>query len=140
MLANSSGLPARPYYPHSSHFSPSSRCKLSLSPNCSCFVNSTKSSKFISLSLLLSAKNYPRKFSVKALAQEPRVSESETVATDAPPSFPQPVSVKIPYGDRHVWPLLIFIYFFMILCCVLLGIAMPLCYINSFLFRCCDFL
>ncbi|XP_044499742.1 polyribonucleotide nucleotidyltransferase 1, chloroplastic isoform X2 [Mangifera indica] len=102
MLANSSGLPARPYYPHSSHFSPSSRCKLSLSPNCSCFANSTKSSKFISLSLLLSAKNYPRKFSVKALAQEPRVSESETVATDAPPSFPQPVSVKIPYGDRHI--------------------------------------
>ncbi|KAJ0014489.1 hypothetical protein Pint_20716 [Pistacia integerrima] len=102
MLLNPSGLHSRPYYPHSSHFSLSSRCKLSLSPSCPCFINSKKSSKFRFLSLLLSPRNYTGTFIVKALAQEHQVSDSETLTADAPPSFPQPVSVKIPYGDRHV--------------------------------------
>ncbi|KAK9201281.1 hypothetical protein WN944_016482 [Citrus x changshan-huyou] len=101
MLATSpGGLHIRPYYPHSSHFSLSSRCKLSLSSNCPRFSTSQKSSKFRSLSLLFSRRKYSERFSVRASATGPEVSEP--VLSDALPSFPQPVSVKIPFGDRQI--------------------------------------
>ncbi|KAH9728647.1 polyribonucleotide nucleotidyltransferase 1 [Citrus sinensis] len=101
MLATSpGGLHIRPYHPHSSHFSLSTRCKLSLSPNCPRFSTSQKSSKFRSLSLLLSRRKYSERFSVRASATGPEVSEP--VLSDALPSFPQPVSVKIPFGDRQI--------------------------------------
>lgn len=134
MLANPSGLHSRPHCPYSSHFSLSSRCKLSLSPNCPCLINSRKSSKFRSLSW---------RFIVKSLAQEPQVSDSETLTADAPPTFPQPVSVKIPYGDRHVSFLLICTYYLFLLIfvltfffCVVLEIDMSLCCINIFQLHC----
>lgn len=101
MLATSpGGLHIRPYYPHSSHFSLSARCKLSLSSNCPRFSTSQKSSKLRSLSLLLSRRKYSERFSVRASATGREVSEP--VLSDALPSFPQPVSVKIPFGDRQV--------------------------------------
>lgn len=101
MLATSpGGLHIRPYYPLSSHFSLSARCKLSLSPTCPRFSTSQKSSKFRSLSLLLSRRKYSEQFSVRASATGPEVCEP--VLSDAVPSFPQPVSVKIPFGDRQV--------------------------------------
>ncbi|KAH9784675.1 polyribonucleotide nucleotidyltransferase 1 [Citrus sinensis] len=101
MLATSpGGLHIRPCYPHSSHFSLSARCKLSLSSNCPRFSTSQKSSKFRSLSLLLSRRKYSERFSVRASATGPEVSEP--VLSDALPSFPQPVSVKIPFGDRQI--------------------------------------
>lgn len=100
LAAHPSGLRCRPYYPHSSHFSLSSRCKHSLSSNSPRFLASGKSSKLCSLSLLLSRRTYSERFTVKSSAAEPEVSEP--VANDAVPSFPQAVSVKIPFGDRHV--------------------------------------
>ncbi|KAK1583773.1 hypothetical protein Q3G72_026794 [Acer saccharum] len=96
MLANPSSLHTRPYSPHSSHFSLSNnRCKLSLSPNCPRLFNSTNSSKFRSLSLLLSRRKCTRTFTVKALSTEPEPA-------DAAPTFSEPVSVKIPFGDRDI--------------------------------------
>ncbi|KAI9186074.1 hypothetical protein LWI28_013516 [Acer negundo] len=96
MLANPSSLHTRPYSPHSSHFSLSNnRCKLSLSPNCPRLINSTNSSKFRSLSLLLSRRKCTRTFTVKALSTEPE-------SADAAPTFSEPVSVKIPFGDRDI--------------------------------------
>ncbi|KAK2638338.1 hypothetical protein Ddye_026133 [Dipteronia dyeriana] len=96
MLANPSSLHTMPYSPHSSHFSHSSnRCKLSLSPNCPRLFYSTNSSKFRSLSLLLSRRKCTRTFTVKALSTEPEPA-------DAAPTFSEPVSVKIPFGDRDI--------------------------------------
>ncbi|KAK3198188.1 hypothetical protein Dsin_021603 [Dipteronia sinensis] len=96
MLANPSSLHTMPYSPHSSHFSLSNnRCKLSLSPNCPRLFNSTNSSKFRSLSLLLSRRKCTRTFAVKTLSTEPEPA-------DAAPTFSEPVSVKIPFGDRDI--------------------------------------
>ncbi|KAL5837373.1 hypothetical protein ACOSQ3_014542 [Xanthoceras sorbifolium] len=96
MLANPSSLHTRPYSFRSSHFSLSNpRCKLSLSPNCPRLFNSTNSSKFHSLSLLLSRRKCTRTFTVEALSTEPEPA-------DAAPSFSEPVSVKIPFGARDI--------------------------------------
>ncbi|TXG66415.1 hypothetical protein EZV62_007690 [Acer yangbiense] len=92
MLANPSSLHTRPYSPHSSHFSLSNnRCKLSLSPNCPRLFSSTNSSKFRSLSLLLSRRKCARTFTVKALSTEPE-------PVDAAPTFSEPVSILVETG------------------------------------------
>ncbi|KAJ6854941.1 polyribonucleotide nucleotidyltransferase 1 [Populus alba x Populus x berolinensis] len=98
MLANpsTSTLHHRPNYTHNPPCSLSNhRCKLSLSPNCPRFSNSAKSN-FSSLSLLLSRRKRERLFTVF------NAFEETSVAHDAPQSLPQPFSVKIPVGDRHI--------------------------------------
>uniref|UniRef100_A0A6M2EQ39 polyribonucleotide nucleotidyltransferase n=1 Tax=Populus davidiana TaxID=266767 RepID=A0A6M2EQ39_9ROSI len=98
MLANpsTSTLHHRPNYTHNPPCSLSNhRCKLSLSPNCPRFSNSAKSN-FSSLSLLLSRRKRERLFTVF------NAFEETYVAHDAPQSLPQPFSVKIPVGDRHI--------------------------------------
>ena len=100
MLANPSGLRSTPCYSQLSHFTFSNRCKLLLSPNCPRFLSSKKSSKFCSLSLLLSRNGVGgNRFAVRA-------SESIVAASDGggggASGFLQPVSVKIPFGDREV--------------------------------------
>ncbi|KAJ6296763.1 hypothetical protein OIU78_022479 [Salix suchowensis] len=98
MLANpgTSTLHHRPNYTHNPPFSLTThRCKLSLSPNFSRFSNSAKSN-FSSLSLLLSRRKRERLFTVV------NAFEETSVAHDAPQSLPQPISVKIPVGDRHI--------------------------------------
>ncbi|KAH8480784.1 hypothetical protein Peur_062395 [Populus x canadensis] len=98
MLANpsTSTLHHRPNYTHNPPCSLSNhRCKLSLSPNCPRFSNSAKSN-FSSLSLLLSRRKRERLFTVV------NAFEETSVAHDAPQSLPQPFSVKIPVGDRHI--------------------------------------
>ncbi|XP_002525684.2 probable polyribonucleotide nucleotidyltransferase 1, chloroplastic [Ricinus communis] len=102
MLANpsTSSLHTIPYHPQTSpSFSNSitTRCKLFLSPNCPRFIHSSFS-KFPSLSLLLPCKRGER-FSARAL-EDPEITES--VIVDGPQFFPQAVSVKIPFGDRHI--------------------------------------
>ncbi|XVE62495.1 hypothetical protein DITRI_Ditri06bG0122400 [Diplodiscus trichospermus] len=105
MLANPSGLRSTPCYSHPSHFTFSSRSKLLLSPNCPRFLCSKKSSKFCSLSLLLSINGIGgNRFSVKALA-ESGFSQPVAAAADSGvggSGFLQPVSVKIPFGDREI--------------------------------------
>ena len=107
MLANpgTSTLHNRPNYTHIPPFSLTThRCKLSLSPNFPRFSNSAKSN-FYSLSLLLSRRKRERLFtSVNAF-------EETSVAHDAPQSLPQPISVKIPVGDRHVSLLICLVHF-----------------------------
>ncbi|KAJ6951823.1 polyribonucleotide nucleotidyltransferase 1 [Populus alba x Populus x berolinensis] len=98
MLANpsTSTLHHRPNYTHNPPCSLSNhRCKLSLSPNCPRFSNSAKSN-FSSLSLILSRRKRERLFTVF------NAFEETSVAHDAPQSLPQPFSVKIPVGDRHI--------------------------------------
>uniref|UniRef100_A0A6N2KPB2 polyribonucleotide nucleotidyltransferase n=1 Tax=Salix viminalis TaxID=40686 RepID=A0A6N2KPB2_SALVM len=98
MLANpgTSTLHHRANYTHNPPFSLTThRCKLSLSPNFSRFSNSAKSN-FSSLSLLLSRRKRERLFSVV------NAFEETSVAHDASQSLPQPISVKIPVGDRHI--------------------------------------
>ncbi|KAF5725748.1 polyribonucleotide nucleotidyltransferase 1 chloroplastic isoform X1 [Tripterygium wilfordii] len=97
MLANPSGLHSRPYCPHRSLFSLTSRrCNLFLSLNCPRFVSPHKP-KPSSLSRILSRKCRER-FGIRALV-DPDVS---SVVSDDAPFFPQAVSVRIPYGDRHI--------------------------------------
>ncbi|XP_011004776.1 PREDICTED: probable polyribonucleotide nucleotidyltransferase 1, chloroplastic isoform X1 [Populus euphratica] len=98
MLANpsTSTLHHRPNYTHNPPCSLfNHRCKLSLSPNCPRFSNSAKSN-FSSLSLLLSRRKRERLFTVVNALEE------TSVAHDGPQSLPQPFSVKIPVGDRHI--------------------------------------
>jgi len=107
MLANpsTSTLHHRPNYTHNPPCSLSNhRCKLSLSPNCPRFSNSAKSN-FSSLSLLLSRRKRERLFTVV------NAFEETSVAHDAPQSLPQPFSVKIPVGDRHVSLLICLVHF-----------------------------
>ncbi|CAK7341563.1 unnamed protein product [Dovyalis caffra] len=98
MLANPSTSTLH-YRPSSTHNPPfihtNHRCKLSLSPNCPRFANFAKS-KFSSLSLLLSNRKLERLFTVV------KAFEETSVVNDGPQSLPQPVSVKIPVGDRHI--------------------------------------
>ncbi|XWS58573.1 hypothetical protein CRYUN_Cryun08bG0045800 [Craigia yunnanensis] len=104
MLANSSGVRSTPCYSHPSHFTLSQRSKLLLSPNYPRFLSSKKSSKFCSLSLLLSRNGFcSNRYAVKALA-EPGASESVAAAggSSGGSGFLQPVSVKIPFGDREI--------------------------------------
>ncbi|XP_022718817.1 polyribonucleotide nucleotidyltransferase 1, chloroplastic-like isoform X1 [Durio zibethinus] len=107
MLTNPSGVRSTPCYSHPSYFTFSNRCKLLLSPNCPRFLSSKKSSKFCPLSLLLPRNGVPsNRFAVRALA-EPEVSESDAAAADGcggagGSCFLQPVSVKIPFGDREI--------------------------------------
>ena len=91
MLANPSSRPC------CSQFLQPKSSKLFLFRNSHRNLTSRKS-KFGSLSLLLSTKN-ALGFSVRALA-DPSVSDA--VVSDASHSFPQPYSVKILIGDRHV--------------------------------------
>lgn len=104
MLANptSSLLRNTPYYHPPTrrlHFSLAGWNKISFSAKCPPYFSSkTSTSKLCSLSLLWSTSSVNR-FNVRALA-EPEVSEP--VPADASPVFPQPVSVKIPLGDRHI--------------------------------------
>ncbi|KAJ6761742.1 POLYRIBONUCLEOTIDE NUCLEOTIDYLTRANSFERASE [Salix koriyanagi] len=98
MLANpgTSTLHHRANYTHNPPFSLTThRCKLSLSPNFPRLSNSAKSN-FSSLSLLLSRRKRERLFTVV------NAFEETSVAHDAPQSLPQPISVKIPVGDRHI--------------------------------------
>lgn len=108
MLVNPSGVQSTPCYSHPSHFTFSNRCKLFLSPSCPRFLSSKKSSKFCSVSLLLSRNGGGgNRFSVRALL-EPEVSESIAAAADGAgggdggSGILQPVSVKIPFGDREI--------------------------------------
>lgn len=98
MLANPSSLHRRPHCLHSSAFSLSNtRFKLSLSSNCPRFTSSRKS-KFPSLSLL-----FPNQRSNRFIARALEDSEvSESVIIDGLQAFSQAVSVKIPFGDRHI--------------------------------------
>ncbi|OMO70376.1 hypothetical protein COLO4_28639 [Corchorus olitorius] len=103
MLANLSGVRSTSCYYHSSHFKFSNRCKPFISSNCPRLLSSKKSSKFCSLSLLLNGTGGNR-FAVRALL-EPEVSDSVASATvdgDGGSSLLQPVSVKIPFGDREI--------------------------------------
>ncbi|KAB5512236.1 hypothetical protein DKX38_029264 [Salix brachista] len=98
MLANpgTSTLHHRANYTHNPPFSLTThRCKLSLSLNFPRLSNSAKSN-FSSLSLLLSRRKRERLFTVV------NAFEETSVAHDAPQSLPQPISVKIPVGDRHI--------------------------------------
>lgn len=99
MLAcpNPCGLHGIAYPPLPSHFFPSKLSNRFLFPRCSSVVTSRKC-KFSSLSFLFSSKNRHR-FSIRA-SVEPEVSDS--VVSDTPQFAPQPYSVKIPVGDRHV--------------------------------------
>lgn len=114
MLANPSGVLSTPCYAQPSHFTFSGRCKLLSSfTNRPRFLSSKKTSKFCSLSLLLSRDGVRcNRFSVKALA-EPEVSESVAAAAGGAGAggsgLLPPVSVKIPFGDREVsWGNLLF--------------------------------
>ncbi|XP_061945664.1 polyribonucleotide nucleotidyltransferase 1, chloroplastic isoform X1 [Populus nigra] len=99
MLANPSTSTTLHYRPNSTHNPPFShtnhRCKLSLSPNCPRFTNFAKS-KCSSLSLLLSRRKRERLVTVV------KAFEDTSAVNDGPQSLPQPISVKIPVGDRHI--------------------------------------
>ncbi|GMI79023.1 PIGMENT DEFECTIVE 326, POLYNUCLEOTIDE PHOSPHORYLASE, resistant to inhibition with FSM 10 [Hibiscus trionum] len=99
MLASPSGVRSTPFYAQPSHFTSSRRCKFLSSPNRPHFLTPKKSSKFCSLSLLLSRNGVGfNRFAVRALA-EPEVSDSVTAAGSG---LLQPVSVKIPFGNREI--------------------------------------
>ncbi|KAF3441239.1 hypothetical protein FNV43_RR15152 [Rhamnella rubrinervis] len=91
MLANPSSRPCCSQFLHPKN------SKLFLFRNSHPNLTSRKS-KFGSFSLLLSTKN-AKCFSARALA-DPTVSNA--VVSDVSHSFPQPYSVKIPIGDRHI--------------------------------------
>lgn len=99
MLANPSTSTTLHYRPNSTHNPPFShtnhRCKLSLSPNCPRFTNFAKS-KCSSLSLLLSRRKRERLVTVV------KAFEDTSAVNDGPQSLHQPISVKIPVGDRHI--------------------------------------
>ncbi|KAL9341953.1 hypothetical protein Peur_065278 [Populus x canadensis] len=99
MLANPSTSTTLHYRPNSTHNPPFSHtshgCKLSLSPNCPRFTNFAKS-KCSSLSLLLSRRKRERLVTVV------KAFEDTSAVNDGPQSLPQPISVKIPVGDRHI--------------------------------------
>ncbi|XP_011014662.1 PREDICTED: probable polyribonucleotide nucleotidyltransferase 1, chloroplastic [Populus euphratica] len=99
MLANPSTSTTLHYSPNSTHNPPFShtnhRCKLSLSPNCPRFTNFANS-KCSSLSLLLSRRKRERLVTVV------KAFEDTSAVNDGPQSLPQPISVKIPVGDRHI--------------------------------------
>ncbi|XP_039063740.1 polyribonucleotide nucleotidyltransferase 1, chloroplastic-like isoform X1 [Hibiscus syriacus] len=97
MLASSSGVRSTPCYAQLSHFTFSLRLSSTNRPR---FLTPKKSSKFCSLSLLLSGNSVGcNRFAVRASA-EPEVSESITAA--AASGLLQPVSVKIPFGGREI--------------------------------------
>ncbi|KAF3442818.1 hypothetical protein FNV43_RR16736 [Rhamnella rubrinervis] len=91
MLANPSSRPCCSQFLHPKN------SKLFLFRNSHPNLTSRKS-KFGSFSLLLSTKN-AKCFSARALADPP---VSNAVVSDVSHSFPQPCSVKIPIGDRHI--------------------------------------
>ncbi|KAJ6975011.1 polyribonucleotide nucleotidyltransferase 1 [Populus alba x Populus x berolinensis] len=99
MLANPSTSTTLHYRSNSTHNPPFShtnhRCKLSLSPNCPRFTNFAKS-KCSSLSLLLSRRKRERLVTVV------KAFEDTSAVNDGPQSLHQPISVKIPVGDRHI--------------------------------------
>lgn len=99
MLANPSTSTTLHYRPNSTHNPPFShtnhRCKLSLSPNGPRFTNFAKS-KCSSLSLLLSRRKRERLVTVV------KAFEDTSAVNDGPQSLHQPISVKIPVGDRHI--------------------------------------
>lgn len=99
MLANPSTSTTLHYRPNSTHNPPFSHtnhsCKLSLSPKCPRFTNFAKS-KCSSLSLLLSRRKRERLVTVV------KAFEETSAVNDGPQSLPQPISVKIPVGDRHI--------------------------------------
>ncbi|KAJ6884115.1 polyribonucleotide nucleotidyltransferase 1 [Populus alba x Populus x berolinensis] len=99
MLANPSTSTTLHYRPNSTHNPPFShtnhRCKLSLSPNCPRFTNFAKS-KCSSVSLLLSRRKRERLVTVV------KAFEDTSAVNDGPQSLHQPISVKIPVGDRHI--------------------------------------
>ncbi|TYI57259.1 hypothetical protein E1A91_D11G267700v1 [Gossypium mustelinum] len=107
MLANPSGVRSTACYAQPSHFAFSGRCKLLSSfPNRPRFLSPKKTSKFCSLSLLLSRNGVRcNSFAVKALV-EPEVSESVAAAAGGAGAggsgLLPPVSVKIPFGDREI--------------------------------------
>ncbi|XP_030517731.1 probable polyribonucleotide nucleotidyltransferase 1, chloroplastic isoform X1 [Rhodamnia argentea] len=99
MLVNSGSINARP---HSTH-SPSPRFihgrHQSTFPHFSRSLR-VKSSKFSSLSLLLPATSSSNRLRVRAVAGA-EVGGS-TSSFDVSPGFPEPFSVRIPVGDRHI--------------------------------------
>ncbi|KAG6751953.1 hypothetical protein POTOM_044168 [Populus tomentosa] len=99
MLANPSTSTTLHYRSNSTHNPPFShanhRCKLSLSPNCPRFTNFAKS-KCSSVSLLLSRRKRERLVTVV------KAFEDTSAVNDGPQSLHQPISVKIPVGDRHI--------------------------------------
>ncbi|KAA3473225.1 putative polyribonucleotide nucleotidyltransferase 1, chloroplastic [Gossypium australe] len=107
MLVNPSGVRSTACYAQPSHFAFSGRCKLLSSfPNRPRFLSPKKTSKFCSLSLLLSRDGVRcNRFAVKSLA-EPEVSESVAAAAGGAAAggsgLLPPVSVKIPFGDREI--------------------------------------
>lgn len=100
MLANPSTSTTLHYRPNSTHNPPFShtnhRCKLSLPPNCPRFTNFAKS-KCSSLSLLLSRRKRERLVTVVKAFED-----TSAAVNDGPQSLHQPISVKIPVGDRHI--------------------------------------
>ncbi|KAL4377454.1 hypothetical protein GQ457_02G030490 [Hibiscus cannabinus] len=99
MLASTSGVRSTPFYAKPSHFTVSRRCKFLSSPNPPRFLTPKISSKCSSLSLLFSRNGVGcNRFSVRALV-EPEVSDSVAAGCS---SLLQPVSVKIPFGNREI--------------------------------------
>ncbi|KAK8549149.1 hypothetical protein V6N13_063545 [Hibiscus sabdariffa] len=99
MLASTSGVRSTPFYAQPSHFTVSRRCKFLSSPNRPRFLTPKISSKCSSLSLFFSRNGVGcNRFSVRALA-EPEVSDSVAAGCS---SLLQPVSVKIPFGNREI--------------------------------------
>ncbi|XP_050213756.1 probable polyribonucleotide nucleotidyltransferase 1, chloroplastic [Mercurialis annua] len=102
MLANPSSSKITLHCPSSSSFTHStSRCKFFLSPNCPRSINSSNS-KFRSLSLLFPSKIKKRSERITSRALEDSEIAQSVVIDGAHQPFPQPVSVKIPFGDRHI--------------------------------------
>ncbi|KAB2631667.1 polyribonucleotide nucleotidyltransferase 1 [Pyrus ussuriensis x Pyrus communis] len=94
MLANPNSC--RLHCPNLSQFLHPNRPKCFLFPNCPRSPCFSSKSKFCNLSLLL-----PRKTSKKGLGIR-ALSEPGGVSSSGPQGYPQPYSVKIPVGDRHI--------------------------------------
>ncbi|XP_068341694.1 probable polyribonucleotide nucleotidyltransferase 1, chloroplastic [Pyrus communis] len=94
MLANPNSC--RLHCPNPSQFLDPNRPKCFLFPNCPRSPCFSSKSKFCNLSLLL-----PRKTSKKGLGIR-ALSEPGGVSSSGPQGYPQPYSVKIPVGDRHI--------------------------------------
>ncbi|KAM1108951.1 probable polyribonucleotide nucleotidyltransferase 1, chloroplastic [Malus sylvestris] len=94
MLANPNSC--RLHCPNPSQFLHPNRPKCFLFPNCPRSPCFSSKSKFCNLSLLL-----PRKTSKKGLGIR-ALSEPGGVPSSGPQGYPQPYSVKIPVGDRHI--------------------------------------
>ncbi|XP_009353073.1 probable polyribonucleotide nucleotidyltransferase 1, chloroplastic isoform X1 [Pyrus x bretschneideri] len=95
MLANPDS--GRLHCPNPSQFLNPNRPKCFLFPNCPRSPNFPSKSKFCNLSLLLPRQTGKKGLAIRALSEPRGVSTS-----GGPQGYPQPYSVKIPVGDRHI--------------------------------------